>query len=223
MSDTYFNDHYTSQSYVNRPRVVTLERSDTYLAVSLAVKQGKKDEEGRPATTQQLDCNVVGTQAKAMVEALIEYLESFPEGESVIVSATSKAGDIQPGHSYTAKRGKNQGKTITPLRGRLIALTHVYVNGERFREDLDGNDESHAQQDEPVTESVQQAVEPANGESQAQQPDAESLAKEVKLSKDDPDFMAKKEQLKSLGYRWNPNSTSWVLSENVQTQQSAAA
>jgi len=134
----HFNDHYYGQCYVNRSRRVNLDRAEPFLAASLAVKKGKKDAQGRPEYTQQLDCNLVGSQAISMVEALIEYLASL--SKKVSVSGTFKAGDIEPGKPYTAKQGKYEGQTITPERGRLIKLTHVYVDGVRFREDLDAKE-----------------------------------------------------------------------------------
>jgi len=140
MSDTHFNDHYYGQCYVNRSRRVNLDRAEPFLAASLAVKKGKKDEQGRPEYTQQLDCKLVGSQAISMVEALIEHLASLPK--KVSVSGTFKVGDIEPGKPYTAKQGKYKGQVITPERGRLIKLTHVYVDGVRFREDLDAKEVS---------------------------------------------------------------------------------
>ncbi|MEE9493038.1 MAG: DUF3577 domain-containing protein [Gammaproteobacteria bacterium] len=133
----YYNNQYTGVAYINRIRMVPVSRGDDFRALTLSVKSGKKDPEtGKAELTTQLDCKIVGTQAIAMFDRLLDKVD-YTGDKKPVISASFQVGDIYP-DGYVSKTGENAGKQQFVMKGRLLKLQHVYLNGERFAEEIDG-------------------------------------------------------------------------------------
>ena len=209
MSKSHYDTSFKGLCYVNRVRMVTPAKSDPYRAVTLSVKSGKRvSTEGKgdkPEFTIPLDCKVVSAQAQMIFDQILE--QHWDEENPPVISAAFDVGDIYP-DAYVGTRGKNAGQTVQVLKGRLLKLHDVYVNGERIDAPTEAGDVGNA--DTPAE--AQQEDTPREGESipaDAAAGESLSFPSVVRLSKEDPDFEERKAQLKAEGYHWNGEEKAW--------------
>ena len=199
-SNLYYDFHSQGLAYLNRLRLVSPNGGDSYLAVTLAFLRGKADADGRVAKTW-VDCNIVGDMAKARAKILLEHIvDEGIDPDQVRIMATAKIGDLEL-KEFTYKKGPKAGQPGFGLKGRLLQIEHVRVNGIPF--DF-GDDDA-----------VQRGDQQQTGSSAASVASDSPEPAMVKLSKDDPDFLRKKEALKRRGYRWDPEQTAWRLAQAV--------
>ena len=181
-SPKYFNVILSGIAYLNRLRTVEPKEGETYQSVQVALLTGRDEN----VQYVYAECNIVSKQAKAVIE---QFGSKITEDNKVL--AQVQIGDIKP-DSYTLK---NNGERRHVLRGRLIRIGFLRVNGEEVYK-------------APPAEDADDSSEGA-GSSESDQ-----LEEGVTLSPDDPKFEAKKADLKNKGYRWDSSSKSWVLPQS---------
>jgi hypothetical protein len=132
----FFDLHTRGLGYLNRTRWVSTKgkggrRGDTFLACSINALHGDAED---PNTTL-FDCNKVsGADARNIVLALMPDVDA---GKKVLVGFT--IGDIYA-HVYERKiktkdasgqwRETGESETAALIKGRLLKITHVKVDGE---------------------------------------------------------------------------------------------
>ena len=229
-SSDYFNDHYEGICFLNRPRIVqTKSGNKTFIAVDLAVRVGsKKDDEIR---TKKVDCIVRGSRAEAIITDLLDKYDFSRSNESDKPQAPSiscwfRAGDLE------ADVFEYEGVTTPKLRARLLSLEFVRVSGTEgyFDDDPKFGDRRNAVSKDTGNATVESSSQAAEGSTVGDnsKPDvvwneaafAEQILNEmkVKLDRADPHFNEKKTYLKQNDYKFDPESKTWGLTEDVQTQ-----
>ena len=201
----YYDFHCTGLAYINRLRLVKPDGGSPYLSVTLAFLRGKADAEGKVAKTW-VDCRIVGGQAKARANTLLEHItEEGADPDKAKIMATVKIGDLKP-DPFIYRSGPKAGQPGFSLKGRLLQINHVWLDGSPF----DFGDEPEGQSDEALEGELirSDSDKPMSGAEQ-------SRPAMVKLSKDDPDFLRKKTDLKKQGYRWDPKQAAWCLPQTL--------
>ncbi|HEB92335.1 MAG TPA: DUF3577 domain-containing protein [Gammaproteobacteria bacterium] len=210
MSNSHYDTSFKGLCYVNRVRMVKPSKSDPYRAVTLSVKSGKRvSTEGKgdkPEFTIPLDCKVVGAQAQAIFDQILE--EHWDDKKPPVISAAFEVGDIYPDY-YVGTRDKNAGKTVPILKGRLLKLHDVYVKGERIDTPVETADASDADTPAAAQPETASAETREDRTVDAVAEEAASFPSVVRLSKDDPDFEERKARLKAEGYRWDRENKAW--------------
>ncbi|MCG5495531.1 STY4534 family ICE replication protein [Ectothiorhodospira variabilis] len=225
----YFDLHINGLGYLNRAREVSVRRGEPFLAVEVNALHGAADD---PQYTR-FDCRVNGQEAQALIR---EYLEQIndrgrlaPDGTTLRhkVLAGFRLGDLYP-DVFTYQKGPKQGQTGVSLKARLLKIKWLKVDGrmvykaeseDQAASNSSASEDDPAQTDHPTrpqaTESDHQVVDQvAESAPPMGEPDDDLdalLPEEVQLSKDDPEFVAKKERLKSQGYRFDGQTRTWRL------------
>ncbi len=191
-----YNDlHTVGLGYLNRARTVNPKSGKSYEAVSLTALAGRVDE----PQYVYFDCSTI--KGKALAKYLL-LKESISSDAKVMVRF--KVSDGVP-ESYQAKDG--QLRHI--IKCRLLDITWASIDGQEVQFEIEIDEESEEQ------EQVQPATTSAAPSSQEQTAQPESLFSDdeldefVKLDRDDPLFFQKKDELKSLGYRWDSREKLW--------------
>lgn len=125
-SQEFFDLHVRGYGYLNRPRLVHPRgkgnrRSDPFLACAINALHGSKDD----PNTSYFDCRVSGTDAQAIVQALIPEVEA---DKKVLVAFV--IGDIYAHHYERNASGSQQKEIASLIKGRLLQITCVKVDGE---------------------------------------------------------------------------------------------
>jgi len=212
---------------MNRARLVKPKQGqdfESYYAVSISALCGPADK----VQYRKIDTKIVGKQAAEAVEANMDAIND----ENKKVTCVFTVADMMP-NSYDGKDG-----TKYFLDARLLKLKFIKVDGKVVFEHVEANAEGEAKTEQSET------VQPKTEQSQASMPETEQTTDEAEttgsagsndtgdsdssdstfeyepgetesLSKDDPDFERKKAYLKENGYRWNPESKSWVKKQNA--------
>src|SRR5699024_1438209 len=103
--------------------------------------------------------------------------------------------------TFTYAKGERAGETGVSLKARLLYIGFIKVDGATVysaETDSDGGPEHESQDSDSQTETAAEA-ETATLETS----ESASMPAEVRLSKDDPDFMERKAALKKQGYRFD--------------------
>lgn len=189
-SNDYFNLHTKGLCYVNRFRAVST-RKDTFYSVTLGFLRGHVDE----VEKTYIDCVIRNDDA---LEILTQYQDAI-NGDSKVM-AVAIVGDI-----FAQTYKKKDGSLAAGIKGRLIGLNQLKVDGDVVfkRENADQDNDIPVDQVRKQAPAQQPVVAPANFEGE--------FLDVVKLDKNDPDFAARKDELKTNGYRWNRELASWVL------------
>lgn len=108
--------------YLNRVRRVTPKKGPVYLACTVNAMMGKVD----AVEYVSIDCIVVGSLAKQVVERLGEDLEAR---RKVIIGF--RAGDPKPDFYEFPDRQTGEMKTGSGLKARLLQVTFAKVDGNR--------------------------------------------------------------------------------------------
>lgn len=115
----YFDLHTTGIGYLNRIREVKPRKGHPFMAVTVAALKGKSD----AVEYSYIDCNVVGAEA----EKLIRRCQEAVDAEKKVLVAF-RIGDIWA-DTFTYTKGDKQGQTGTSLKGRLLYLAWIKVDG----------------------------------------------------------------------------------------------
>ena len=208
MSDKYFDLHVTGIGYLGRAREVPVRRGEPFLAVEINALHGAADQ----VDYTRFDCRVTGAEAQDLIQ---EFMSGINDRDAKVLVGF-RLGDLYP-DVFTYQTGEKAGQTGVSLKARLLKIQWIKVNGEMQYTAVQATDPA------PTEDAV--AMDPAgsdttaDAESQAEpssEPQAEDdisvyLPEEVRLSRDDPDFRNKKEQLKASGYRFDREHKVWRL------------
>ncbi|MFB8831253.1 STY4534 family ICE replication protein [Azotobacter salinestris] len=117
----YFDLHTTGIGYLNRIREVKPRgKGKPFLAVTVAALHGSSDQ----VEYTYIDCNVVGAEAEKLVRRCQQAVDA---GKKVLVSF--RIGDIWA-DSFTYEKGEKKGQPGASLKGRLLFIGWIKVNGE---------------------------------------------------------------------------------------------
>ncbi|WP_248767855.1 STY4534 family ICE replication protein [Pseudomonas sp. MWU12-2345] len=121
----FFDLHTTGIGYLNRIREVSVRKGKPFMAVTVAALRGSSDE----VEYTYIDCNVVGEEAERLIRRCQDAVNN--KGKKVLVSF--RIGDIWP-DTFTYDKGDKIGKTGVSLKGRLLFIGWVKVDGETVYE-----------------------------------------------------------------------------------------
>ncbi|KAA8690089.1 STY4534 family ICE replication protein [Pseudomonas caricapapayae] len=143
----YFDLHTTGIGYLNRIREVKPRKGNPFMAVTVAALKGCTDS----AEYAYIDCNVVGAEADKLIRRCQEAVDA---GKKVLVSF--RIGDIWA-DIFTYTSGAKQGQTSASLKGRLLYLAWIKVEGEyvyqtQQKEEAPASSESTASETAPVVQ-----------------------------------------------------------------------
>lgn len=118
----YFDLHTTGIGYLNRIREVKPKGrgAKPFLAVTVAALCGSKE----AVEYRYIDCNVVGAEAEKLVRRCIEAVNAE---KKVLVSF--RIGDCWA-DPFTYSSGPKQGQHGASLKGRLLYIGWIKVEGE---------------------------------------------------------------------------------------------
>ncbi|PWU32071.1 hypothetical protein DK254_00695 [Pseudomonas sp. RW407] len=123
--DTKFFDLHTSGiGYLNRIRDVPIRKGTPILAVTVAALRGSSDD----VEYSYIDCNVVGSDAEKLVRRCRQAVDA---GKKVLVAF--RIGDIRT-EAFTYEKGEKKGQAGASLKGRLLFLNWIKVDGETVYE-----------------------------------------------------------------------------------------
>ncbi|MBK1734878.1 hypothetical protein CKO15_06150 [Halorhodospira abdelmalekii] len=206
----YFNLHTYGIAYLNRAREVRPRKGEPFWAVEVNALFGDPD----AVEYTRIDCRVVGREAQQVVERLAAAIN---ERDSKVL-ARFKVGDIYP-ESFVYRSGARTGEHGVTIKGRLLRLDWVKVDGETRHPVADSEPHTLSGTAEPP---VEPSLEEADARESMDAGDAESVwepvepsagdqasGQVIELSKDDPHFTEKKERLKQAGYRFDPKHRVW--------------
>lgn len=125
-SETKFFDlHTTGIGYLNRIREVKPRgKGKPFMAVAIAALHGSADE----VEYSYIDCNVVGTDAEKLIRRCQEAVDT---GKKVL--AGFRIGDIWA-DAFTYEKGDKKGQPGASLKGRLLFISWIKVDGETVYE-----------------------------------------------------------------------------------------
>ena len=202
----YFDLHVTGIGYLGRAREVPVRRGEPFLALEINALHGAAEQ----VEYTRFDCRVTGGEAQALVR---RFMPRINDREAKVLVGF-RLGDLYP-DVFTYQTGEKAGQTGVSLKARLLKIHWIKVNGEWVY--TAETSEEGTTIPEPEMASTGAAAQVADGEgSPLPVTDAEDdlsayLPEEVELSKDDRDFLSKKEQLKASGYRFDSTRKVWRL------------
>jgi hypothetical protein len=210
MTDQYFDLHVTGIGYLGRAREVPVRRGEPFLAVEINALHGAADQ----VEYTRFDCRVAGAEAQELIQA---YRSTINDRDAKVL-AGFRLGDLYP-DVFTYRAGEKAGQTGVSPKARLLKIQWLKVDGEmRYTApqttDPDGEsvatDPDGADAQEEPTAPAEPREEPTS-ELHAEDDVSAYLPEEVQLSRDDPDFLSKKAQLKARGYRFDGTHKVWRL------------
>lgn len=206
MSDNtskYFDLHISGIGYLNRARVVEPKKGAPFLAVDITAIHGDSDD----LQKTRFDCRVSGAEAKKVIEQFMPQINDqgrmAADGTTLRhkVLAGFRLGDLYT-DVFTYDKGDKKGTTGVSLKARLLLLDWVKVDGKTVYQ---AKVETSAEQVSDAPVEVESGTEATNDDVDA------LLPEEVSLSKDDPNFEARKAELKNKGYRFDGQAKVWRL------------
>ena len=118
-----------------------------------------------------------------------------------------KVSDGRPDSYVTKDKQTGQDVRRHVIKCKLLDITWASIDGQVVQFELD-SDKDDQQSDQSMQDSDNQVANDDQANIQSLFSDDE-LDDYVKLDRDDPQFMAKKSELKSIGYRWDTNENAW--------------
>jgi len=207
MSDKYFDLHITGIGYLGRAREVPVRRGEPFLAVEINALHGAADQ----MDYTRFDCRVTGGEAQTLVR---QFMSRINDRDTKVLVGF-RLGDLYP-DVFTYQTGEKAGQTGVSLKARLLKIQWIKVDGE-WAYTAEASDNTTPEQETVSTGAATQVAEDKGSSPQvAEVADVEDdlsayLPEEVQLSRDDPDFRSKKEQLKASGYRFDGTHKVWRL------------
>lgn len=208
-NEKYFDLHIDGIGYLNRAREVAVRKGGNFLAVDITAIHGEAD---APQKTR-FDCRVNGTEARALIARLMPKInETFTAADGTTarhkVLCGFRLGDLYA-ETFTYTKGERAGQTGVSLKARLLRLNWVMVDGEFVYRAEAKADEAETPTEPTPQDSGDTSDATPTGATE-EEVDA-LLPEEVSLSKDDPDFEARKAELKKKGYRFDGQAKVWRL------------
>jgi hypothetical protein len=116
----YFDLHTTGIGYLNRIREVAVRKGDPFTSVTVAALHGATDD----VEYTYIDCKVSGTEAAKLIN---RCKPAVAENKKVLVAF--RIGDIWT-DVFTYTKGEKKGQTGACLKGRLLFISWIKVDGE---------------------------------------------------------------------------------------------
>ncbi|AMB86041.1 hypothetical protein AWM79_12315 [Pseudomonas agarici] len=116
----FFDLHTTGVGYLNRIREVSVRKGKPFMAVTVAALRGSSDD----VEYTYIDCNVVGEEAEKLIR---RCQDAVTKGKKILVSF--RIGDIWP-DTFTYDKGDKKGQTGVSLKGRLLFIGWIKVDGQ---------------------------------------------------------------------------------------------
>lgn len=120
----YFDLHTTGIGYLNRIREVAVRKGKPFMAVTIAALHGASDD----VEYSYIDCKVTGSEAERLIR---RCQQAVNEQRKVLVSF--RIGDIWT-DAFTYTKGDKKGQPGACLKGRLLFLHWIKVEGETVYE-----------------------------------------------------------------------------------------
>ncbi|MCO8163864.1 STY4534 family ICE replication protein [Pseudomonas sp. 21LCFQ010] len=117
---TYFDLHTSGIGYLNRIREVEVRKGAPFMAVTVAALHGSSEQ----AEYTYIDCKVAGGEAENLVR---RCQQAEAANRKVLVGF--RIGDIRV-ETFTYERGPKKGQTGASLKGRLLFISWIKINGE---------------------------------------------------------------------------------------------
>ncbi len=119
-STSYFNLHTKGIGYLNRIREVPVRRGQPFMACDIAALHGAADD----VEYTRFDCKVAGGEAERLIR---EHLEDVKADHKVLLAF--RIGDLWV-DAFTYEKGERKGQPGASLKGRLIFIEWIKVNGQ---------------------------------------------------------------------------------------------
>ena len=116
----YFDLHVTGLGYVNRIREVKPRKGDAFLACDIAALNGPSDK----PEYRYFDVRVSGSDAQHLIRRCDEAVKAE---RKVLIGF--RLGDLWP-DLFTYTKGKKQGEAGVSLKGRLLFVSWIKVDGK---------------------------------------------------------------------------------------------
>lgn len=116
----FFDLHTRGIGYVNRIREVTPKKGDAFWACTIAALRGDSDK----AEYTYIDTRISGAEAIKLIRRCNDAVEAK---KKVLIGFT--VGDIYP-EAFTFEKGEKKGQTGVSLKGRLLFISFIKVDGE---------------------------------------------------------------------------------------------
>lgn len=207
MTDKYFDLHVTGIGYLGRAREVPVRRGEPFLALEINALHGAADQ----VEYTRFDCRVTGGEAQTLVR---QFMSRINDRDAKVLVGF-RLGDLYP-DVFTYQTGEKAGQTGVSLKARLLKIQWIKADEEWVYTSEASDDTTPEQETASTGAAAQVAEDEGSSPLVAELANAEDdlsayLPEEVQLSKDDPDFLSKKEQLKASGYRFDGTRKVWRL------------
>jgi hypothetical protein len=116
----YFDLHTTGIGYLNRIREVSVRKGDPFTSVTVAALHGATDD----VEYTYIDCKVSGSEAARLIN---RCKPAVADNKKVLVAF--RIGDIWT-DVFTYTKGEKIGQTGACLKGRLLFISWIKVDGE---------------------------------------------------------------------------------------------
>ncbi|QXH87701.1 DUF3577 domain-containing protein [Pseudomonas shahriarae] len=116
----YYDLHTRGIGYLCRAREVQVRKAEPFMAVTVAALHGAADD----VEYTYIDCRVTGAEADTLIRHCKDEINS---GDKVLVCFTIGDIWISP---FTYQKGDKKGQPGASLKGRLLYLSMIRINGE---------------------------------------------------------------------------------------------
>ena len=123
-----------------------------------------------------------------------------------------KVSDGRPDSYVTKDKQSGQDVRRHVIKCKLLDITWASIDGQVVLFELDSDDEEQTS-DKLLQVSSDPVVDDGTNVKSLFSDD--ELDDYVKLDRDDPQFMQKKSELKTIGYRWDSNENAWFRPATV--------
>lgn len=135
----YFDLHLKGIGYVNRIREVTPKKGNPFWSCSISALRGTTDS----VEYTNLDCRISGNDAQKLIRRCEKAVSA---DKKVLIGFT--VGDIYP-EIFEYKQGKRKGETGLSIKGRLLFVSFIKVDGDEvYRAEKQQADDTEAQDDD---------------------------------------------------------------------------
>jgi len=200
----HFDLHTTGIGYLNRAREVkpqTGKKFKPFWSVGISALHGNADE----VEYSRIDTTIVGVDARELVK---QYKEVINQQDSRVLCGF-KVGDI-----YADPYKSDQGEIRAVIKGRLLYISWIKVNGEivyKAEKPQTTSPEKPPEVDPQQQESSVLNEVTTQNTSSVECPFDEQLGNQVTVLKNDPDFDKKTEWLTIRGYEYDASNDVWNL------------
>lgn len=116
----YFDLHTNGIGYLNRIREVSVRKGNPFMAVTIGALHGAADE----VEYTYIDCKVTGGEA----EKLVRRCQQAESAKKKVLVAF-RVGDLWV-DTFTYEKGEKKGQPGASLKGRLLSLSWIRIDGE---------------------------------------------------------------------------------------------